>query len=130
MRRLKRGAGRSASCAPGSASRAVSRCVRKDRLTSRTAAPTWRWSSATAPARSPARAFRDADRIGLRFEAGDAIAVAGKLERFRGELVAEIEDVRKLEPGSFDPAEFLPAAYRSVEELEGFLEHLTARGPR
>ena len=27
-------------------------------------------------------------------------------------------------PGSFDPAEFLPAAYRSVEELEGFLEHL------
>ena len=33
--------------------------------------------------------------------------------------------MRRLEPGSFDPAEFLPAAYRSVEELEGFLEHLT-----
>ena len=31
----------------------------------------------------------------------------------------------RLEPGSFDPVEFLPAAYRSVEELEGFLEHLT-----
>src|SRR5690606_25695467 len=48
----------------------------------------------------------------------------GRTERFRGELVAELEDVRRLEPGSFDPAEFLPAAYRSNEELEGFLEHL------
>ncbi len=36
--------------------------------------------------------------------------------RFRGELTIEIDDVRRLEPGSFDPGEFLPAAYRSVEE--------------
>jgi 3'-5' exoribonuclease len=72
----------------------------------------------------PARAFREADRIGLRFEAGDAISLRGRVERFRGELVIEVEDARRLEPGSFDPAEFLPAAYRSAEELEGFLEHL------
>jgi 3'-5' exoribonuclease len=71
-----------------------------------------------------ARVFREADRIGLRFEAGDAIAVRGKAERFRGDLVVEIEDAHRLEPGSFDPAEFLPAAYRSAEELEGFMEHL------
>ena len=32
--------------------------------------------------------------------------------------------MRRLEPGEADPAQFLPAAYRSVEELEGFLEHL------
>ena len=32
--------------------------------------------------------------------------------------------MRRIEPGSFDPAEFLPSAYRSVEELEGFFEHL------
>ena len=69
--------------------------------------------------------FREADRIGLRFESGDAIAVRGRLERYRGQPVAELDDVRRLEPGSFDPVEFLPAAYRSVEELEGFLEHLT-----
>ena len=62
--------------------------------------------------------------MGLRFEAGDAVAVSGRVERFRGELVAELDDVRRLEPGSYDPADFLPAAYRSVEELEGFLEHL------
>jgi len=72
-----------------------------------------------------ARAFREADRIGLRFEAGDAISARGKVERFRGELVIEVEDARRIEPGSFDPAEFLPAAYRSAEELEGFLEHLS-----
>ena len=71
-----------------------------------------------------ARAFRDADRIGLRFDAGDAISVRGRVERFRGELVIEVEDARLIEAGSFDPAEFLPAAYRSAEELEGFLEHL------
>src|SRR5204863_755258 len=43
---------------------------------------------------------------------------------YRGELVAELDDVQAIEPGGFDPAEFLPAAYRSADELEGFLEHL------
>jgi 3'-5' exoribonuclease len=73
----------------------------------------------------PARIFREADRIGLRFSSGDAVLARGRLQRYRGDLVAELDDVRRLEPGSFDPAEFLPAAYRSIEELEGFLEHLT-----
>jgi 3'-5' exoribonuclease len=71
-----------------------------------------------------ARIFREADRIGLRFESGDAVLARGRLQRYRGDLVAELDDVRRLAPGSFDPAEFLPAAYRSIEELEGFLEHL------
>jgi 3'-5' exoribonuclease len=73
----------------------------------------------------PARAFRDADRMALRFERGDAVAVRGKVERFGGETVAELEDIRRLEEGEHEAGEFLPAAYRSVEELEGFLEHLT-----
>jgi 3'-5' exoribonuclease len=68
--------------------------------------------------------FREADRIGLRFDRGDAVLARGRLERFRGDLVAELDDVRRLDPGSLDTAQFLPAAYRSVEELEGFLEHL------
>src|SRR5690606_10266451 len=38
-------------------------------------------------------------------------------------LTAEIEDVRKIEPGQFDPAAFLPTTYRDRDELEGFLEH-------
>ena len=72
-----------------------------------------------------ARAFREADRLGLRFERGDAVWVRGRAERYRGELTAELDDIRRIEPGDVDAAEFLPAAYRSIEELEGFLEHLT-----
>jgi 3'-5' exoribonuclease len=99
-------------------------CIRKDRLTSRSGG-----SYLSVELRDPtgtltARVFREADRIGLRFESGDAVRVRGRVERFRGEMVAELDDVERLEPGTFDPAEFLPAAYRSVEELEGFLEHL------
>jgi 3'-5' exoribonuclease len=99
-------------------------CLRKDRLTSRSGAPYLSLELRDRAATLRARVFREVDRIGLRFEAGDAVLVRGKLGGHRGEAVAELDDVRRLEPGTFDPAEFLPAAYRSVEELEGFLEHL------
>ncbi len=100
-------------------------CVRKDRLTSRNGGAYLSLELRDRSGSLAARVFREADRIGLRFDRGDAVLARGKLERYRGELSAELDDVRRLEPGSFDPAEFLPAAYRSVEELEGFLEHLT-----
>jgi 3'-5' exoribonuclease len=99
-------------------------CLRKDRLTARNGGAYLSLELRDRTGTLAARVFREADRIGLRFERGDAVLARGKLERFRGELAAELDDVRRLEPGSFDPAEFLPAAYRSVEELEGFLEHL------
>jgi 3'-5' exoribonuclease len=99
-------------------------CLRKDRLTARNGGSYLSIELRDRTGTLPARVFREADRIGLRFESGDAVAVRGRVERFRGEMVAELDDVERLEPGTFDPAEFLPAAYRSVEELEGFLEHL------
>jgi 3'-5' exoribonuclease len=99
-------------------------CLRKDRLTARNGGAYLSLQLRDRTGTLSARVFREADRIGLRFERGDAVLARGKLERFRGELAAELDDVRRLEPGSFDPAEFLPAAYRPVEELEGFLEHL------
>lgn len=99
-------------------------CARKDRLTARNGSVYLALELRDRTGSLPARVFREVDRLGLRFEAGEAVSVSGRVERFRGELVAELDDVRRLEPGSFDPAEFLPAAYRSVEELEGFLEHL------
>jgi 3'-5' exoribonuclease len=100
-------------------------CVRKDRLTSRNGGAYLALELRDRTGTLPARVFREADRIGLRFERGDAVFARGKLERFKGQLAAELDDVRRLEPGSFEPAEFLPAAYRSLGELEGFLEHLT-----
>src|SRR4051795_6606871 len=99
-------------------------CVRRDRLVGRSGATYLAMELRDRTGSIQARAFRDADRLGMRFEAGDAVAARGKGDRFRGELVAEVADIRRLGPGSYDPAEFLPAAYRSAEELEGFLEHL------
>jgi 3'-5' exoribonuclease len=99
-------------------------CVSKDRLTSRNGSAYLSLRLRDRTGTIPARAFREADRLGLRFERGDAVLARGRVERFRGELVADLDDVRRLDPGEVDPGEFLPAAYRSVEELEGFLEHL------
>ena len=72
----------------------------------------------------PARIFKEADQLGARFERGDAIEARGKVERFRGKLSVEITALRRIEPDLIDPADFLPSAYRSIEELEGFFEHL------
>ena len=99
-------------------------CVRKDRLTAKNGSSYLSLQLRDRTGTLPARVFREADRIGLRFQAGDAVRVRGRIERFRGDLVAELDDVERIEPGSYDPGAFLPAAYRSVEELEGFLEHL------
>jgi 3'-5' exoribonuclease len=100
-------------------------CSRKDRLTSRNGSTYLAIELKDRTGTITARAFRDADRLASRFERGDAVRVRGKVERFRGKLSAEIDDLRPLSEGEADPAEFLPAAYRDREELGGFLEHLT-----
>ncbi len=99
-------------------------CLAKERLTARNGSTYLSLRLRDRSGTIAARVFRDADRIGLRFDAGDAVIARGKVDRYRGELAAELDDVRRLEPGSYDPGAFLPAAYRSVAELEGFLEHL------
>jgi 3'-5' exoribonuclease len=114
-----------ASLRPGLAFAGRYACVRKDRLIARNGSPYLALELRDRTGSIQGRVFREADRIGARFERGDAVYVRGKAERYRGVLGIEIDDVRKLEPGSYSADEFLPAAYRSVEELEGFFEHLT-----
>jgi 3'-5' exoribonuclease len=99
-------------------------CVRKDRLTAKNGSAYLALELRDRTGTLGARVFREADRIALRFERGDAVAVRGTVERYRGSLAAELEDVRRLEPGEFEPEEFLPVAYRSAEDMNGFLEHL------
>jgi 3'-5' exoribonuclease len=99
--------------------------ARKDRQQSKAGTPYLSLELRDRTGSVPARIFREADQLGARFERGDAIEARGKVERFRGQLSVEVTALRRIEPGSFDPAEFLPSAYRSVEELEGFFEHLT-----
>ncbi len=109
---------------PGRAFRGRYACARKDRLTARTGSAYLALELRDRSGAIPARIFRDVDSIGARFDRGDAVEVRGRVERFRGRLVAELDDVRPLAEGEMDPAEFLPSAYRDREELEGFLEHL------
>jgi 3'-5' exoribonuclease len=116
---------RIAELGPGQRFQGIYACVRKDRLSARNGSIYLSLELRDRSGSIPARAFRDVDRFAGRFERGDPIRVSGKVERFRGELVAEVEDIQPIEAAELDPAEFLPAAYRDAQELEGFLEHLT-----
>jgi 3'-5' exoribonuclease len=99
-------------------------CVRKDRQIARNGSAYLALELRDRSGSIPARVFREADRVASRFERGDAVQVRGRVQRFRGKLVAELDDVQRLDPEQSDPEQFLPAAYRDRDELEGFLEHL------
>jgi 3'-5' exoribonuclease len=97
-------------------------CTRKDRLAARSGSPYLALELRDRTGAIQARAFRDADFLAGQFERGDLVAVSGRVERFRDELQVELRSIRRAEGA--DPATFLPTAYRDLEELDGFLEHL------
>jgi 3'-5' exoribonuclease len=99
-------------------------CTRKDRLTSRAGTPYLALELRDRTGSVQARAFRDADMLAGRFERGDLVRVAGRVERFRDELQIEVRQIARADAAQADPAAFLPSAYRDLEELDGFLEHL------
>ena len=101
---------------------AVFACSRKDRLTARSGTPYLALELRDRTGAIAARAFRDADVLAGRFERGDLVRVIGRVERFRDALQIDVRAVSRAERA--DPAAFLPVAYRDVEELDGFLEHL------
>jgi len=113
---------------PGQEVNGVFACTRKDRRTTRAGSPYLALELRDRSASMPARAFRDADALAGRFERGDVVRVGGRVERFRDELVLEVVDILRVdpesEPGVADTARFLPTAYRDLDELDGFLEHL------
>jgi 3'-5' exoribonuclease len=99
-------------------------CSRKDRLLSRAGTPYLALELRDRSGAIPARAFRDADVLAGRFDRGDVVRVRGRVERFRDELQLEVQAISRAEGTAADPARFLPVAYRDLDELEGFLEHL------
>jgi 3'-5' exoribonuclease len=101
---------------------AVFACSRKDRLTARSGSPYLALELRDKTGAIQARAFKDADVLSGRFDRGDLVRVAGRVDRFRDELQLEIRNIIRADQA--DPAAFLPVAYRNVDELEGFLEHL------
>src|SRR3954471_24071595 len=107
---------------PGDEVDAVFACARKDRLQARSGLPYLALELRDRSGAIQGRVFRDADLLGGRFERGDLVRVRGRVERFREELQLELRAVERAEAA--DPAAFLPVAYRDLDELDGFLEHL------
>jgi 3'-5' exoribonuclease len=99
-------------------------CTRKERQISRTGSPYLTLELRDSTGTILARAFRDADVLAGRFERGELVHVRGRVERFRDELQIDVRAVGRAEGVDADPARFLPVAYRDLDELEGFLEHL------
>ena len=102
-------------------------CSRKDRLFTRTGAPYLALELRDRSGTIAARAFQRADELAGRFKRGELVRVSGRVERFREQPVLEVADIVSVGDtgsGGVDPAQFLPTAYRDLDELDGFLEHL------
>jgi 3'-5' exoribonuclease len=107
---------------PGDDVDAVFACSRKDRLTARSGSPYLAIELRDRTGAIQGRAFCDADLLAGRFDRGELVRVRGRVERFRDELQVDVREIAREEAA--DPASFLPVAYRDVDELDGFLEHL------
>jgi 3'-5' exoribonuclease len=98
--------------------------ARKQRLRTRNGAPYLALELVDPSGRISARVWNDVELLDGRFAEGDAVRVLGRVEKFRDILQL---DVRTLEPAAdVDPAAMAPAMRRDADELEGFLEFLTA----
>jgi 3'-5' exoribonuclease len=113
---------------PGQQVEGVFACSRKDRLFTRSGSPYLALELRDRTGTIAARAFQDADALAGRFERGELVRVSGRVERFRDQPVLEVARIARVSPGDSaeadDPSRFLPTAYRDLDELEGFLEHL------
>ncbi len=109
---------------PGEDVTGVFACTRKDRLMTRNGSPYLALELRDRTGTVPARAFVNADALAAGFERGDLVRIAGRAERFRDELVLELSAIERAPDGT-DPGQFLPSAYRDLDELDGFLEHLS-----
>lgn len=116
---------------PGQEVDGVFACSRKDRLFTRNGSPYLVLELRDRSGVIGARAFHRADELAGRFERGDLVHVSGRVERFRDEPVLEVVEIARVSTSDdpsgsegVDPASFLPVAYRDLDELDGFLEHL------
>lgn len=110
---------------PDSEVEGIYACTSKEKLTARSGAPYLSVELRDATGKIGARAFRDASFLAGRFERGDIVRVAGRVESFKDERQINLRSIERTDASALDPRTFLPSAYRDVDELEGFFEHLT-----
>jgi 3'-5' exoribonuclease len=99
-------------------------CTRKERQISRAGSPYLTVELRDGTGTILARAFRDADSLAGGFERGELVRVRGRVERFRDQLQIDLSEIARADGAAADPTSFLPVAYRDLDELDGFLEHL------
>lgn len=100
-------------------------CTKKQKLTARSGSPYLSVELRDATGRIGARAFRDASFLDAQFERGDIVRVAGRVESFQDQHQINLRSIKRADPSEAgDPSNYLPSAYRDVDELEGFFEHL------
>lgn len=103
---------------------AVFACTHKERRVARTGTPYLYVELRDASGSIRARAFRNADALSGRFERGELVRARGRVSRYRDELQLELDAIARAGADA-EPERFLPLAYRDIDELEGFLEHLS-----
>jgi 3'-5' exoribonuclease len=96
--------------------------TRKERRRTRAGAPYLALELADSSGRIEARVWSDVDLLDTRFDAGDAVRVLGRVERFGGRLQLQVRVVETAEGA--DPRELTPSLRRDADELDGFLEFL------
>jgi 3'-5' exoribonuclease len=100
-------------------------CTKKQKLTARSGSPYLSVELRDATGRIGARAFRDASYLDAQFERGDIVRVAGRVESFQDQRQINLRSIRRAEPAEAgNPSDYLPGAYRDIDELDGFFEHL------
>ena len=120
-----RPAGRSRRCATGDDVDGVFACTRKDRLVARTGTPYLALELRDRTGAIPARAFRDADVLAGALRARRPRARRRPRRALPRRAAGRADErSRASGRGTADPAAFLPVAYRDLDELDGFLEHL------
>jgi 3'-5' exoribonuclease len=98
--------------------------TKKERRRTRTGASYLALELADASGRVDARGWNDVDLLDQRFDAGDAVHVLGRVERFGGKLQVQ---VRAVEPADrADTSSLTPALRRDADELDGFFEFLAS----
>ena len=98
--------------------------ARKQRLRTKTGTPYLALELVDPSGRIDARVWQDVELLDGRFGEGDAVRVLARVERFRDRLQLAVRSLEAAE--DVDPQAMTPALRRDADELQGFLEFLTA----
>jgi 3'-5' exoribonuclease len=97
---------------------------RKERRRTKNGAPYLALELVDPSGRIEARIWDDVELLDGRFAEGDAVRVLGRVERFGGRLQVQVRAVEAAPDA--DAAELTPRMRRDADELDGFLEFLSA----